>query len=147
MSTTMEALLHPNLPFFIEQETMTTLRLSPECCVHRGDTEHIYRLPPSTLQTHWKDYRVTLHGHSGHQQRIPYVYIIEHTFDSTAHIHQAREEPSSTEWYPLPLAVHSEVFLHVGIPSTVYSDACVVTILLRGIPLENASKPVCSISP
>lgn len=108
------------------------LRLPATNCVYRDDTQHVYRLPSPTFDTQWTHYKVALHSSAGHQQRIPLLVVTEHGYDSQSRILQEREHPSM-DWQSLPPLVHPEVYLHVAIPSTVYSEECVVTILLRGV--------------
>lgn len=71
----------------------------------------------------WTHYKVALHSQSGYQQRVPSL-----AFSGEGLFHQ--QITPSTEWYALPLTAYETI--HVSIPSTIYSETCMVTLLLRG---------------
>jgi len=110
------------------QHPTCVLRLTSAECILRESTHHVYRLPSSTDHTYWTHYKAILHSASGHLQRIPFLSLT----DSYNHVLQELQQPS-IEWLSFPVRIEAGTHLHIGIPPTVYSEACVVTVLLRGI--------------
>ncbi len=105
----------------------TTYRFSLDQCIQRSETEHIYRIPSFDATHRWTHYKVTLHGQNGHLQRIPSVL-----FSSNDPAHHYCHDAPSAEWHVLPVKLSAYHTIRIPIPSTVYSDACYATILLRG---------------
>ncbi len=105
----------------------TTYRFSLDHCIQRSKTEHVYRIPSFDATHRWTHYKVTLHGQNGHLQRIPSLL-----FSSNDPTHHYCHDAPSAEWHVLPVKLSAYDTIRISIPSTVYSDACYVTILLRG---------------
>ena len=116
------------------------LRLTSEHRVHLDSTQHVYRLPGSTPHLHYTHYKVALHGATGLPQRIPFLIIA-----TQENILQKKDEPSM-EWHSLPPFAPLEAYLYVGIPHTVCSEHCVLTILLKGVSMDSTSPKPSNLS-